>query len=170
MAAWSLGIPLGSPGVGACACAESVGGLTVDSKEIQDLDAQIQQLNTDVNSASPGFDSHNGELMNRMLEWQAFMSRWTTWRIAHTSFLEQTAVPLLGNPEVGPEFEAFVSEYNERLRQWKAGGLPTGADKSHAGQTILDRAVDTVGTVGTVAAIGALAWIGFTIYQSTKGR
>jgi hypothetical protein len=114
----------------------SVGGFTVTSGEIEDLDGKIRNLNADITAQTNTSDAASAKVF---VDWSEFFVRWEGWRSQHTTVLQQSDVPLLGDPSVGPTFEAFVSEYNERLRAFKASGGQSAATPDTSTESLLDK-------------------------------
>ena len=110
---------------------DSFGGLTVSSQEIAELDGKIQNLTTDIQTAAET-DPSNPDRAVAFANVLSFRTRWMLWRDKHVSTLEQSAIPFIGEPNVGVEFQSWQSQYNEILRQWIAKGEQTTAteDKS----------------------------------------
>lgn len=153
--AWHDGRKRAAPASPAASAADRIGGLTVSSGEIAELDGKIQELSTEV--LDQAMKSPTPENAIAATQITNLRVRWTLWRDAHVTILEQSAVPIIGDPDVGRVFQAFVSEYNEFRRAWIAAGGTTAAAPQTT-ESPLDRAAGTIaGVASDVAFYGLVA-------------
>ncbi len=145
-------------------------GARGDTAEIAELDSLVRNLNADAmaqieNPVATVFVTGS---------WMPFFTQWNLW------FAENSTVPLVLVPGVnfntnkGNEFREFVQAYNEKLRAFKALGLPTSAKRDDAFAalgslgTAFKDASEVLGAVGMVAAGAAAAYLAWQLYVAYK--
>lgn len=147
----------------------------VSVAEIDELDALMRQLNTDVvkleQGAAPAMNTQAwADWSNRVArlhewkwEWTSYMLAWVFWRDDH--YGEWSRI----GDAVRQEFDNWVASYNERLRSFKQdwGDDSTEAEtKEPAGQ----KAAGEIGDIADVVKVGLAAYFGLLIFKEFRRK
>lgn len=147
----------------------------VSVAELDELDALMRHLNTDVLKLAPGaaptintpewaaWSNRVAKLIEWKWEWTSYFIAWSFWRDDHYGEFAR-----LGD-EVRQEYDNWVASYNERLRSFKQdwGESSTGAQaKEPAGQ----KAAGEIGGIADLVKLGLLAYFGVLIFKEVRKR
>lgn len=146
----------------------------VSVAEIDDLDAKMRHLNTDVVSLSAGeapsilmgeawsaWWKRSREIGDFQWSWASFYTAWGQWRDDHYGEWSRTG------DDVRQEFDNTIAGFNERLRDFKArfgAEATTVTTTTPAGKA----AAKTLGDIADVLKLAIVAIVGFFVLREVR--